>query len=610
MARNTMEITCEEIGDCSADALKGIECVFHTKAAFMTQTLKYRAEGDNAFLLLLKESGVLDEEIEKMKRLRPVNGTIQCSYGVKELEELYDRTIGRKTRKKGKKMSLFTLAALKPIECNNQLFSMDTMGYLVYGVLGNERCCDAFETYAEDKTAELYKEYRESEYFGQPILHMFLQEKKKTAALLIGLLCKARKDEQHEGYYNDLMKIIYTGYRKFKNQLKRFHKVPGENLMDILAGEGNILFIGAEVIIYLLIANDLNLKIIPDYDFYKSIYYINVCGSYFSYWQDISISKEGMEFQKKIVKEGYDLYSYYNNYYGVYLDEESEEAKTRRKKWEEEPVENLENVKVLCDPNQRNIDEKIFEQYGLNLRAFDEFKLKKDEAEQLCEIIKDTDMEDFETYLLIATLCKYIKELQNLCTQQSDEEREYQLSKAWANVEKADREQKSLEAERDYLQDKQLKTVETLSEAEKQNEKLKKLLKRQEEQREQEKAELIALRNYVYQEENEYIEETENALQEKNEILKDAKVIIVGGHSNWQGKIKTILTNAVCIMADNPNFTAELVKNAEYIIINTSVLKHACYYRVMSLKNADAHILYVNSNNIGRCIQKIREQMG
>lgn len=606
MSNKVVVISRECLPVCCENVLKEINCLFYSKAAFMDQIMRCRVNGKDIMSLLMKDNHWLEKEMDKMP---PSEGPLHRSYSNEELEQIYDEVIEKRLNKSKKDMNIITSLSLEPIKYNNKIVHIDTMGYLVYGILKNERCRTEFGRYVKGKEVELYKVYRESEYYKSAVLNVFLQGRKQIAALLIGFICKIREETENSQYYNELMQIVYTGYRKYKNQLKKFNMITGSDISQVLKGDDNFLANCAETLIFLLIANDLKIDIIPDFEFYKGIYGMKMKESYFLNSEKTEISEQGIVFKKKIIKEGIDIASYYNNFYGIHLKEDSNFFKNGTEALYK-PVSEVEGLfEAYAEENHRKTIEKIFEANGINLRAFDEFSLQKEEYMQLCEIIKKSDIEEYKNYLLTSTLCKYIHELELMCESLSEEERQYQVSIAKQNVEKMSREHKDLESQRNQLQEKQQKAEETLLDLKQQNEKLKKLLAKQEEQQKQEKEELIALRNYIYQEEVKYVEETEVSLKEKNQILKDAKVIIVGGHSNWQGKIKTFFKNAVCITADNPNVSQDLVKNADYIICNTSVLKHSCYYRIMSLKRADSHILYVGSNNVELCMKELRTQV-
>ena len=114
--------------------------------------------------------------------------------------------------------------------------------------------------------------------------------------------------------------------------------------------------------------------------------------------------------------------------------------------------------------------------------------------------------------------------------------------------------------------------------------------------------ELSKLREYMFnQSTNEDIEENNTV---DIDALNSYKVVIVGGGTNWQNKMKEVLPNYTYISIENKNFDIKLLNNKDMIILNTSALSHSLYYKVINyVRDNDIPMDYLKpSLNIMKCI--------
>jgi hypothetical protein len=105
--------------------------------------------------------------------------------------------------------------------------------------------------------------------------------------------------------------------------------------------------------------------------------------------------------------------------------------------------------------------------------------------------------------------------------------------------------------------------------------------------KEDESKELYALREYIFHHENEdlsYETYTENeSIEEIASFLANKKLVIVGGHINWQNKLKEKLPNLTFVNSGNSDLP--YLNNKDAIFINTSINSHSLYYKVTSIIN-------------------------
>lgn len=87
--------------------------------------------------------------------------------------------------------------------------------------------------------------------------------------------------------------------------------------------------------------------------------------------------------------------------------------------------------------------------------------------------------------------------------------------------------------------------------------------------------------------------------------LKGLKVLVIGGHVNWQNKLKEIYPEFSYIASDNVNFNVGMLKTADLVFFNILHCSHTLYYRVKENINWGRdkseykdRLVYVNSNGL------------
>ena len=123
-----------------------------------------------------------------------------------------------------------------------------------------------------------------------------------------------------------------------------------------------------------------------------------------------------------------------------------------------------------------------------------------------------------------------------------------------------------------------------------------------------EHAELIALREFVYNSANhdENIDLDEESRTEIIGKIKGKKVCILGGTEKWIKRMKRMLPGWSFIGADDNSIGAVgALERADYIYAYTDALKHAQYYRAMSIVKSKGKVLYyLGSSNIDECLRQ------
>ena len=119
------------------------------------------------------------------------------------------------------------------------------------------------------------------------------------------------------------------------------------------------------------------------------------------------------------------------------------------------------------------------------------------------------------------------------------------------------------------------------------------------------KAELIALREMMFQQSKKNQEGLEQETQIQNySELKSLKAVFVGGRPAWQKKMKEFLPNAAFIDTNVLNFDTTLLRNT-YVYVNTTYISHAMYYRVVENLPTSSTLKFLNHDNIDICLNSL-----
>lgn len=137
---------------------------------------------------------------------------------------------------------------------------------------------------------------------------------------------------------------------------------------------------------------------------------------------------------------------------------------------------------------------------------------------------------------------------------------------------------------------------------EKENKRLKQVL----ENAESNKSEIVALREFLFNLDNQQELYSEN---EDFSSLQKIKGVIIGGFPKWQQKMKETLNNWNYINIDNINFDENIIKNADVIVIFVNYISHALYYRIVGIVNREnKKIVYIKHNqNVNIVLSQISQ---
>ena len=123
--------------------------------------------------------------------------------------------------------------------------------------------------------------------------------------------------------------------------------------------------------------------------------------------------------------------------------------------------------------------------------------------------------------------------------------------------------------------------------------------------------ELAALRNYVYNLENEDQPDDDTSVEDMKRVISDFKIIIVGGHTKWVTKMKTEFPGWKFV---NPTVSGAtdtaIVDKADYVFFFSDTISLSTYYRYLNvLRERKISFGYIHGVNIENNIRHIYQEM-
>lgn len=202
--------------------------------------------------------------------------------------------------------------------------------------------------------------------------------------------------------------------------------------------------------------------------------------------------------------------------------------------------------------------------------------------------IEDVDINEISKFVIDLLHIRYFSKAYKIVKQhyfQNNKETMY------VDIEEKELELEEVKKERLLLQDTKENLLNTTLEQEKEIIRLKEELNKATENKE----ELNKLREFIFNFDNLDISSTADPTDYNK--LKNLNAIIIGGHPNWQHKMKNYLSNCKFISPEALNFDTSIFNNVEIVFIYTNYLNHAMYYRVMTeIKDKDIQLQYLKAN--------------
>lgn len=580
----------------------------------MAKSMGVSAGARHTVMEMLMESG----ETEGLFRLIDAeNGVagLEARWGDDELERVFEAVYSKRLRNRREKLPEEARFFLAPIfELDHRKIHVDSLPFLIYAMVRNQRCRTALKEATDREADRCYEAYRESDLREAAFFCWFLQEDRELARNAAGLLLLARRQAEGERC-RVLMEILNLGYKPLRNQIKKLNAFSGDNFSAALDDNSDMAENLSRMMVQMAIAEDLGIPVLHDYLFYIVLQMLLI------YEEEMmsppagpACTREGERCYRKLQKENPYLESYHASFYlaGSEIMERGRAGNAmgarETGKTASAPASPLPGGKwgIASPPEPMEL---LFLHYRLHPRMLAGIRLERRECEQIFSLFGALSEEEYESILLAATLCKYIEQLHRRCEENQLEE----LRCRTRQIEERERQlvlrQEQLE-QRERLIAGQREALERLAGDQTQKiQKLENALRELVERHEKEKEELASLRSFAYQLRAGQEEELPAHGREKLEGLRIEKSLVIGGHSNWQKKMRCHFPNSQFLACDNRNFDPSILRNKRYIIFNTDILKHASYNRIMAERKKGQKILYVHGNNVERCLGELAGQL-
>lgn len=404
----------------------GLCCKVNTKAAFIDMCMKTPALESRMLM-----SGVVRAEWGRQvygMREDERTGILEVKVKMDEemQEKIYEEMLGRKLDARTlERLSDFNRKLLEPVERMHQKeMKIDVIPFVAYGIVRNSRCRNRLEASTVGCAAKCLEAFRQSEYNTAGYLQRFLLDERRAARLAIGLLLLLREEETEEKY-RMVLDIIYAGYKTLRNRMKKRDCLNGEYCCEIMTKDVGMEHVLAQMVIQMVIAEDMGIPFVYDYVFCQVVCILQ------SYEddrkngevQDVDMT-EGKRIYRKLLRKHWNPGSYYIS---AFLEEEEDQAYAGEERGRAVKVrhggQSRDGVCVQGDKI-----ENLLYQFGLEIRALSGLCLEKWEAEALCAIFEEEDWDRYRYLLLVATLCKYIQQIEGMYEQDIPEEVQYRAS--------------------------------------------------------------------------------------------------------------------------------------------------------------------------------------
>lgn len=567
---------------------EGIRKVINGKAIFMRQCLCYK---DVVEMIVEKlEEGTLPDGLQQDVLYLRDRGVASLTFNVENLEALFDQLfLGKMARfKKKSNDQIYELYAL-PMSRNGEEIQLDVTYPMVYGIVNNDRCRAAIATEIKERD-EYYECYEQSGYKNPYFEGFFRAEQIWDVRLLLGLLDSLRRDREDDGCYRRLMRIIYAGYGYVKRQIKTRNVITGTTVKEILGGnvpvENAMLSTVSKVMLLMVMAEDMGIPYEWDYDTLVMLHF----------------------FESTI-----DELTNGERVYGELEDFETDQREFFQQ-YDEKYTSHSSLLGMLCEGGLEQMADlalRVFDLYQMSPRKFWGYDLSEEETRCLMRQRERWSQRTYATGLMLAQLCKYIRQLEEQSLSASKDYAGMQIRIAQREKEEICLRQKQTERELEQLAAEKRGLQDTILKQEQELRRLQKQTAAQKQQIAAQQTELGEMRSYLFSLSEDWEEGNMDTYAEaKLPEWSEKKVLVVGGHTNWQNKLRELFPKWQFISAGQNSLDDKMIRGKDCIICNTEVLAHSCYYKILSGRERRQKLCYVHSNNIQKCLGELAQQLG
>ncbi|WP_432627037.1 hypothetical protein [Brotaphodocola sp.] len=563
-----------------------------------------------------------------------------------ELELAYDRVVKGAVLDAWLENQTLAIAyhSRKALELDQKSIVISIQKYLVYALVKNERCLKEIRAFREKNLGFSRSNFDFKKNGGQDqnFLAWFPQWQREDARWCMELLAQIRQDAPQKGdAYQMFWEIAQSGYRKMQKFLRQCDRMNGTVFAQFSSESDMALRISASVL-GVAMAEQLGIPREEDFLFYT---FLPVLQDYEMQMEEceeaVAVSAQGRR-KCREMKAVYRCEDYVKSCLEHPLRDVSDEI-LRKMMAEEEGMEtdDGDGTEMECDYRE------IFSIFHMNPRMLQGIQLTDQEMQKIFSLNADMEWSEYMPWLLAATLCKYIGKLTEYCERERLEQEQAdrmqsidvgECERLLRRLQELQKENADLKAHLEQMKQEKRILDQSLCQANQCLEQRKDQMEELRREQEQRGEELNQLRHYVWQmtesfrgtsgnsqspysgqspcideqvkdKDTEENSNTSRCAENLRTILKGRRVIVIGGHVNWQKRFREQFPQWQFVAADKNNYDGESIRSKEVIIVNTAVLKHSCYYRVLAERGENQILLYVNGSNPERCMQELIEQL-
>lgn len=576
------------------------------KDSFLYRGLVIEVKAKQEFVLKTLEIDELRTKIAKMiydesqikhtsncKELGGGLAAVQIALKQQELERIYDKLIKKKFRgtasqAQSEEDQMMLEIWEKLLSQNGTTKYLDVTNYLTYAVLESEACIRQLRVEIEKSGIydELYSAFEQSVYKKQGFETLVDARLISESRLFRGLLVKFRQDLTTE-LYQMIMRILYAGYRKIKKELKRLDVLGGEEMRTIQkpwsqSHHSPLFTSGVHMVIYVM-ANDLNVDVYWDFE-------LLILASVVEQYEKTLLGKEFEEDAAEALTESQ----------RQFLEKAEEKFGTT----------NSMSELIYGGKADSYYLHEIMQLYHISGRKFTNYALTDEEVSSLLLKREKWNTKDFMYCLIMACMCKYIASIEKVLMEVDVYRATMMNKQIKLGKEEISKQEEILRSKEAKWKEKEQELKKELFEKERQVNQFSKQMIEQKEQLADYEQELGELRSYVYSLHEQWEEQKFLDNRESENFWRSKRVLVVGGHSNWQKKLKERFPKWQFLSAETKNMTTDLIREKEYIVCNTELLSHGTYYKLLALRKREQRIFYVHSNNMELCLRELNLQRG
>lgn len=252
------------------------------------------------------------------------------------------------------------------------------------------------------------------------------------------------------------------------------------------------------------------------------------------------------------------------------------------------------------------LSEEIFERVSINKKEMDFLLYHLKVSEEYNELT-EKDREGFMIGMLyIYALCVLYKDLKKHYLEDAKDEEYKELVKSREALREK---QETLDSMLLQQKQKEKETADMLYALQEENKKLKaeaKALNSELQTKEDNTKELIALREFAYNQENTEHSVGSEVPMDKVGFINSKKVAVFGGHPIWHSKLKELFPNMVLVAPEKVGLDFSFVENFDAVFVHSSYCNHSMYKKLMNVvKMSKCSLGYTSTVNMNLTINEM-----